>query len=76
MQRCVKDKNSEKLNSLEHKIYNMGQSRPNVKKSRYIQLNEYETDLYYITLRQHMAIDCLLIHGFLPVLTFPCVLSS
>ena len=58
MQRCVKDQNSEKLNSLEHKINNMGQSRPNVKKSRYIQLNEYETDLYYITLRQHMATDC------------------
>ena len=35
MQRCVKDRNSEKLNSLAYKINNMGQSRPNVKHSRY-----------------------------------------
>ena len=34
-----------------------------------VQINEYETDLYFIKLSQHMATDCLLIYGFLPVLS-------
>ena len=33
-----------------------------------LQLNEYETDLYYVMLSQHKLTDCLLIYGFLPVL--------
>ena len=33
-----------------------------------VQLNEYEIDLYYLKLSQHMMTDCLLIYGFLPVL--------
>jgi hypothetical protein len=33
-----------------------------------LQLNEYETDLYYLKLSQQMTTDSLLIYGFLPVL--------
>ena len=29
-----------------------------------VQLNEYETDLFYLKLSQHMTTDCLLIYGF------------
>ena len=38
MQRCVKDRNSKNLDSLEYKIYNVGQSRTNVKNSGYLQI--------------------------------------
>ena len=31
-------------------------------------INEYETDLYFLILSQYMTTDCLLIYGFLPVL--------
>ena len=41
-----------------------------------IQLNEYETVLYCLQLRQNLTWDCLLISVYLPVFTSFCMTSS
>ena len=38
-----------------------------------VQLNEYETVLYFLQLSQHLTWDCLLISVYLPVFTSFCM---